>query len=104
MASIKEVRLSLTSLLDRHNKKRRPRLSAFCIFRHRVGTAKFRYYTRRSVHGCRRGGMMRPYFVLFLLLLIVCQNTRGPLAPRPPRPDDPGLSIPEQQSLGRDRI
>jgi len=47
---------------------------------------------------------MRPYYLLILLLFIGCQNTRGPLAPRPPRPDDPSLSIAEQQSLGRDRI
>src|SRR5262249_51400266 len=58
----------------------------------------------REGPGCREGGMMRTYIALVLLVLSGCQNTRGPLAPRPPRPDDPSLSIQEQQVLGRDRI
>jgi hypothetical protein len=46
------------------------------------------------------------YLVLVLLLLAAgCENLRGPLAPRSPaRVDDPGLTIQEQQVLGRDRI
>ena len=48
---------------------------------------------------------MRKLFCLGLLFLAGCQNTAGPLMPRPPmRVDDPRYSIPEQQSRGRDRL
>jgi hypothetical protein len=48
---------------------------------------------------------MRKLLLLGLLLLIGCQNTVGPLAPRPPRRvDDPALPISEQQKLGRERL
>lgn len=44
-------------------------------------------------------------YLLGALLLLGCQNTNGPFAPRKPeRVDDPLLSIPEQQRRGRDRL
>jgi hypothetical protein len=48
---------------------------------------------------------MRHFILIIVLLAAGCENLRGPLAPRSPaRVDDPNLSIPEQQVLGRDRI
>jgi hypothetical protein len=48
---------------------------------------------------------MRKLFCLAVLMLAGCQNTAGPFQARPPlRVDDPTVSIPEQQSRGRDRL
>jgi hypothetical protein len=49
--------------------------------------------------------MTRRVFLLALLLATGCESVRGPFAPRSPvRVDDPRLTIPEQQALGRERM
>jgi hypothetical protein len=48
---------------------------------------------------------MRCCLLLALIFLAGCQSVRGPFQGRPPeRVDDPNLSIPEQERLGRDRL
>jgi len=48
---------------------------------------------------------MRHAFLLAIVFLAGCRNVIGPFDPRPPvRVDDPRLSIPEQEALGRQYI
>ncbi len=48
---------------------------------------------------------MRKLLFLGLLTLTGCQNIAGPFQARPkPQIDDPRVSIPEQESRGRDQL
>jgi hypothetical protein len=48
---------------------------------------------------------MKRLMLAALVFLVGCQSTIGPFAHRDPkRVDDPHLTIPEQERLGRDRL
>jgi hypothetical protein len=48
---------------------------------------------------------MKRLLLVVSLLVVGCQSVIGPFAHRDPkRVDDPALSIPEQERLGRDRL
>ena len=48
---------------------------------------------------------MKRLLLMGVLCALGCKNLAGPGTPRSPvRVDDPGLSIEEQQRLGRDRL
>ena len=47
---------------------------------------------------------MRRLFFLSVILLAGCQNVLGPFRREPQRPDNPALSIGEQERLGRGQL
>ena len=47
---------------------------------------------------------MYRHFLLFVVLLAGCENLVGPFRRPPTRVDDPRLSIPEQEKLGRQNL